>query len=218
MVSLFERRSLPGTEMLRAERRRVWQGRAIALALLVVSSAITTSAAAQGTHFIAEGTFGVSMPLGIETDQVRMSIGATAGFGGKVPGSLLRMYALAQFNGSQFSILREDLALERTLMELSGGGRVLFPLTSNLRLYADALLGLSWLTSEERSMSGRPVFVEDVEPRMSFTSALGIQFRPLIFLSVGAKTSFLFLLDDSYLPAEDISGCLNILGSVTLHF
>lgn len=190
----------------------------LSLWFALVLTGIASSASAQGTHFIAEGGFGIAMPLGIETDQIGLAASGTLGFGGKVPGSLLRMYALAEFDISQFSIQRGEVALQRDVSNLAAGGRLLLPLTGNIRVFGDVLLGMAWLESEERSESGRPVWVTDADPRMTVAAGFGVQFRPLTFLSVGAKTSFLFLLDDSYLPDEEISGCMNILGTATLHF
>ena len=68
------------------------------------------------------------------------------GFGGKLRGTPLRLYALGAFNYSSFTIERVDpagnlKAFERAMIDAAIGGRAMVPLgTPYVRLFADFLI------------------------------------------------------------------------------
>ncbi|MDX9720630.1 MAG: hypothetical protein RBU37_07775 [Myxococcota bacterium] len=181
--------------------------------------ALPSRAEAQGTHFIAEAELGVAMPMGAELDEAGMGIGATFGFGGKVPGTFVRGYLLAQANFSQFSINRCGVqGLDRHVTDTALGARMLIPLFDSIRVFGDVLLASAWVSSQELDSAGMRYWIEDADPRMAAIFSAGIQFRPMSLLSLGARADFLTLLDQTELPEGEVEGRVSFLGSVSLHF
>ncbi len=172
-----------------------------------------------GTHFILEGTIGVSTPLGMDGDRVGISTGVTGGFGAKLVGAPLRLYLIGSFDYSVFDVVRGDeVGLARELTEMAGGGRALIALSPHVRVFADGMVGFSWLAAEERGRDGTLVLLVDSDPRATLRAALGVQFRPMMFFSVGVKADVGVILEDGDLPEEEIDGRINMLGTATLHF
>jgi len=189
------------------------------LGLLLALAVAPSLAHAQGTHFFAEADIGTSLPLGATLSDTGYTVGLTGGFGGKLPGMLFRGYVLGELNYSTFAIERCGIPdLQRELVDMAVGGRVLLPLFESLRIYGDVLLSGIWIDSQEFDADGNEVWLSDSDPRLAITTAIGVQFRPFEFFSVGARGDFLFLVDDSDLPEEEIEGRFGIVGTVALHF
>ena len=186
---------------------------------LFVLGAGEACAQRDGTHFILEGTLGASTPLGIEADRVGFTTGITGGMGAKIVGAPIRLYAIGAFDFSTFDVVRADqFPLARELTEMAAGGRILLGLSPHIRVFADGMAGLSWLSAEERGRDGRLVMLVDTEPRWSLRGALGVQFRPMMFFSLGAKADLSVLMQNTDLPDEEVDGRLNFVGTATLHF
>ena len=200
--------------------------------LLSVLFFTPSAAFADGTHLLGEGHIGVALPLGGETDAVGLSTGVTGGFGGRLAGTPLRLYLIGEFNYSDFSITREGplgelLSLHRALIDVEAGGRAMVPVGStHVRLFADFLIGFSWLERETPHRDGQQVVISrsyDRSPRFALFTAIGLQFRPIELFSVGVKADFGFMLDDDELDYsnddyDEISGRLNLVGTATLPF
>lgn len=207
---------------IQCNRQMRWTAHGFCLGLLMAAILTfwSSPSQAQGTHFIAEGEFGTSIPIGIDTDRPGWALGVTGGVGGVIPDTIIRLYGIGEFTYSSFSVLRSEseLGLSRNSTELAMGGRMLVPLFSWLRVFADGLIGVSWLESEEFDLKGERFFEVDVDPRWSMFFGAGIQLRPAEFISVGLKGNLGVLLDTEGLPEEDADGRMNFMGTATFHF
>jgi len=141
----------------------------------------------RGTHFIVEGTFGMSVPLADDADGVGLSTGALFGFGGKIPDTPLRLYAVLGFEFVDFSIIRDGRSEDRSLNELAVGGRALVPLIPHLRAFVDGMFGATWLRRSVTGKDGSSRELVDETPRFGVLVGGGLQFRPLIWLSAGVQ-------------------------------
>lgn len=179
----------------------------------------------QGTHFFGEVVGGASLPLGTESERLGWAVGVTAGVGGKVPDTPLRLYAVGQTNYATFDVLEwdaksgEELAFASVVVDVEVGGRALIPLGhENVRLFADVMVGLAWVERELETSEGERVYVRDVQPRLGLFTGLGIQYRPWTFFSAGLKADFGLLAEGEVPETEGLSGRMNVMATATVHF
>lgn len=158
-------------------------------ALLLVT--IPSMAQGEGNHFIAEGSIGLMHGLSDgDTTEIGHATSVLVGIGGRPAGSWLRYFFIVEgvfgnYTRSHYQNYRV-LEISRSVFDVGVGLRVVAPIfIPQLRFFADgelvivgsgtAFSGSRLATSESSELDGGVRF------------ALGLQFRPLEFLSVGAR-------------------------------
>jgi hypothetical protein len=182
---------------------RAFVSTAALLSALFCIASTPSPAQAQGTHFFAEGGVGVMTGLsdGSTTDPgaaTHLMIGG----GGRPAGSWLRYYLVGEFLAGGYDRVHtqnlRDITLERRVIEVGLGLRIVAPLVPTVRFFAD-VEGV--LLSTATDLVGTHLLESDSnELRGGLRLGTGVQFRPIELLSVNARvamtTAFTEIEDD----------------------
>ena len=169
------------------------------LVLALLSTTHQSSAGAEGNHFIAEGSIGIMHGLSDgDTTDVGHATSVLVGVGGRPAGSWLRYFFIIEgvfgsYTRSHYQNYRV-LEISRSVFDVGAGMRIVAPIfIPQLRFFVDGELviigsgtefdGDHLATNESSELDGGVRF------------ALGLQFRPLEFLSVGARMSLTSAFD-----------------------
>jgi len=162
----------------------------VAIVVAIAALSVPSLAVAGGTHGLIQiqGGFAAS-----PADDMGLSLGygLTAGYGGRVRGSLLRIYGVVTFDRSAFTGSGVDdatgrgWAAERSFNDLQAGLRVLLPVFWRLRWYVEALVGASLLTGSICRVGG----AEGASHRWSglLTAATGLEVRYADHFATGVR-------------------------------
>jgi hypothetical protein len=204
-----------------------------ALALAAVL-ALPAAASAGGSFFIAELNNGLTVPMWEEPGvSPGYALGFTGGFGGKFKGNPLRFYLIGQLNVGSFTAERVHNGklrlIDRQVTDYSAGVRIMLPIVKHLRVFGEFGLGIAQLDSSATSpeLPGN-IVIRDTTSDLAVFSAVGVQYRLLYHLSLGAKADFGWILGDESIDAvtaatsnEDPDhnlGRLNMYFTATAHF
>ena len=205
----------------------------IAATLLLVLGVRGTAVAEEGpTWFIAEANAGVAFPSGLMDDAVGSAIRAAFGVGGRPWGLPIRLYGLFSVGHSHLasevrqSVFRSDL--DRDLVDVVGGARLLIPLGAGVRIYGDLLGGWGTMLSQ--------IDVNGVEHLDASTSGFalaaggGLQVRFMRLLAIGLRVEWSGLFVDDRVdfaseaaglpsPAQgEARGRTSVMATATFHF
>jgi hypothetical protein len=153
----------------------------LAIAVAVASLLLPWPAHAGGTHGLIQlqGGFAAS-----PADDMGLSLGygLAAGYGGRVRGSLFRLYGLVAFDRAAFtgSGVHEETGrpwtAERSFNDLQAGLRVLLPVFYRLRWYIEAMAGASLLTGSICRVGGRAVVAHRWGALISAATGLEVRY------------------------------------------
>jgi len=149
-----------------------------------------------GTHLLAEVRGGA-----VAHDGGGLSLGALFGAGGKIPGFPPRFYVISEIAYSASSAqgltaTASALAYEdhRRYVDLGAGLRVYVPIFHPVRLFADALVGTTNVSSELQRSGLLSHQAEGWLPLVAFGG--GVQVRLAYELSVGIRARAVITSDD----------------------
>ena len=160
----------------------------LGLALLVPAGRTSAQhgARAPGTHYLLEGGAGVSLAR-LPGPSFDVSVGA----GGRLLGTPLRGYALAQVGYGRLD--REETRAwaeeRRQDVSLSAGVRLYLALPDRLRVHLDVLGGPGWVSSELSRRGAASLDERRWYPQLIL--APGAQFRLFRELSLGLRAKWL---------------------------
>lgn len=208
--------------------------RIVLAALLLVSFAAPSSARAEGTPtwMVVEADAGVSFPTGLEDDALGSALRVTFGAGGRPFGLPIRLYGLFSVGHGHFdSLVRRSVfraEISRDLVDVGAGARLLIPLGSGVRIFADAVGGWGWVSSSVRANA-----IEELETATGGFGLVvggGVQVRLMRLLALGlrAEWSGVFGLEplDAASEAAGLQspsgstpwGRASVLATTTFHF
>ena len=207
---------------------------ALLATVFATAVALPSVARAEGSFFIAELNNGIGLPLWEEPGvEPGYALGFTGGLGGTFKGNPLRFYVIGQLNSSSFTAERVHNGklrlVERQVTDYSAGLRVMMPVVKHVRVYGEFGLGIAQLDSTAHSpeLPGN-IVIRDTSSDLGIFAALGVQYRVLYHLSLGAKADFGWIVGDESIDAvtaatssEDSGhnlGRLNTYFTVTAHF
>lgn len=168
----------------------------LAIAVAVASFLVSRPAGAGGTHGLIqiEGGF-----AGSPVDDMGLSLGygLAAGYGGRVRGSLFRLYGLVAFDRAAFTgsgvhaETGRGWTAERSFNDIQAGLRVLLPVFWRLRWYVEAMAGASLLTGSICRVGG----AASVAHRWSalITAATGLEVRYAVHFATGVRVEVRWL-------------------------
>lgn len=172
--------------------------------ILICIPLLSTSASAQGTHFIVEGGVGVMQGFSPEGEaDLGRSTNLMFGVGGRPGGSWLRFYfVLEGLNGTYMRPHEQNfriITLERTMNELGAGVRIFAPCTPNFRLFADLEGVVVFSTTHFEGAYTYDFDTSEVDG--GFRMGFGFHYRPVELFSIGARFSLTAAFD--HFDSED---------------
>lgn len=192
----------------------------------------TAHAEGTPTWMVLEADAGVSFPTGLEDSALGSALRVTFGVGGR-PGDLpIRVYGLFSVGHGHFdSLVRRSVfraELSRDLVDVGGGARVLIPLGSGVRVFADAVGGWGWVGSSVRANA-----IEELDSATGGFGVVvggGIQVRLMRLLALGLRAEWCGVFGaggiDAASEAAGLSspggatpwGRASVLATTTFHF
>jgi opacity protein-like surface antigen len=187
------------------------------------SAAVEDAAQRRGTHFILELSGGL-----LTTAHVGPAFSAVVGAGGKPPGVPLRFYAITEVSyadgraGARGDSSTQDLPDQRRYLDLRGGVRAYLPILGPVRLFADALVGGTYIDAQlgsESSPAG-PIVRQGWKTLVALGG--GLQVRFLRHLSVGLRSTVVLTRQDigdmRALSTRQSQFRTNVMAGLTWHF
>lgn len=181
---------------------------------------ITAHAKPRGTHFLAE-VHGGSTTYG----SGGLALSAAFGVGGKLRGFPPRFYLLTEVGTSGSTTTGAVAGAgvtyrdERRFYDFAGGLRIYLPIWGPIRLFAEGLIGASYL-SANLARAGQPTLSAAGWAAL-FQAGAGLQVRLLRHLSAGGRFKMMFGDDDGVGGFREIVGAdapLRSMATVSLSY